>query len=133
MTPTESGPLMHPDTPLEFDAEKLNQAAEAAQTLNADPEQLERFKEMHDHALREIEESQNDPTQQQYFKRMDKKTIIKSEGEFAFCMSNGVGISIVDFESAVECDKQEEARDRAKHARRKAQKRARRSRKANRK
>ena len=107
--------------------------ANVQQMLNADPEELERFKELHDHALAEIEAANSDPTQQQYFKRLDKNTIVQSEREFQWCVANMIPIKLVSYDAAVTCIDQSAAKLRAKRARRKASKRARASRKANRK
>lgn len=103
-----------------------------APPLNLDPDELAKFEELARETQARIEAQQADPSTQQYFMRLDKRTVIESETEFTLCVQSGIPIKIVSYNAAVSAMQQAEAKVRAKRARRKANRRARKSRKANR-
>ena len=76
---------------------------------------------------------QADPSQQDYYQRLDKKTIIRTEQELLGCISHQVPVRIVHYSYAMQILKEEEAAQRKKIAKRKARKVAKASRKKNRK
>lgn len=90
-------------------------------------------KQLEEEALRRMEAAQADPTQQQYFMRLDRKTVVKTEQEYAACQKNQVPMKVVPYTTAVQLLKEEEARAKQRTKAKKAKKVARASRKRNRK
>lgn len=73
-----------------------------------------------------------DPTQQQYFRREDKRTIVRTEAEYVQCQVKGIRMTVVPYEAAVHALKEQEARVRQEKKAKAKKKTARKARKRNR-
>lgn len=90
-------------------------------------------KQMEEEAMRAMAAAQDDPTSQNYFMRLDRKTVVKTEQEYAACLKNQVPMKVVPYTTAVQLLKEEEARAKQRKKAKAKKKTARASRKRNRK
>lgn len=90
------------------------------------------IEELNKGAAEQIEAAQEDPTQQEYLQRLDTRRLVKSDEEFAKCLSSNIPMRQVKYTHAIQILKDEEAAHRNKIKKRKARKVAKTSRKANR-
>ena len=87
------------------------------------------IKEMEEEARHRMQLDQDDPTQQSYFLRLDRRTIVKTEEEYVRCQLQGVPMKVVPFSTAVHVLREQDAKKKrdAKNAKKKkAAKKARR-------
>lgn len=96
------------------------------QTLNEHPnfedigEGLAYMDELRDAEIARMEEEarvrmqadQGDPTTQQYFLRLDRKTVVKNEEEYVRCQLQGVQMKVIPYSFALQALKEEDARKR---------------------
>lgn len=112
-----------------MDARPLVTPFEAKNPLALDLSQIET---MQADVEEQIAAEQEDPTTQQYFMRLDTKTVIKTEAEYFQVQAKGIRTKVVGYPYAMALLANEEAKLRAKQARRRANKVARAARKRNR-
>ena len=97
-----------------------------------DEQETAALKEMEAAAHEAMQLDQKDPTQQMYFRREDRKTVVHSEAEHAQCQLKGVQMTVIPYEVAVQALKEQEAHGRQAKKARAKKKTARQSRKRNR-
>jgi hypothetical protein len=73
-----------------------------------------------------------DPTQQNYFLRVDRKSVVKTQREYEDCIAKGIQLKIIPYTYACHVLKEEEAKRRAKTKARKRNKTVKAARKKNR-
>jgi hypothetical protein len=95
-----------------------------------EPLPQEQIDEINRRALEEIE--RHDPRKQNYFMRLDTKSIIKTEKEYNWCLANQIPFKIVTYESAKTVLMQEDARKKQKQKKKQKRKAAKNTRKRNR-
>lgn len=97
-------------------------------------DQIERdaIKEMEAHAAEAMNKASQDPAQQQYFMRVDRRTVVKTEEEYVRCQLAGTSMKVVPYAFALQLLKEESARTKARDKNRKNKKAARASKKRNR-
>lgn len=67
---------------------------------------------MEEEARAQMALAQADPTTQNYFLRLDRKTIVKNEEEYVRCQLAGVQMKTVPYSTALQALKEEDARKR---------------------
>jgi hypothetical protein len=90
------------------------------------------IKRMEEAARERMRLDQEDPTQQNYYRREDRKTVVRTEEEYVKCQLDGIPMTVIPYTAAVQCLKEQEARKRSEQKAKKAKKVARKSRKRNR-
>ena len=73
-----------------------------------------------------------DPTQQNYFLRVDKRTVVRSEKEYVYCELHGIPMKLIPYTAAVQAIKEQEARERQRDRAKAKKKTAKKARKRNR-
>jgi len=91
------------------------------------------IKELHDEALQQMADAQEDPTTQNYFMRTDKRTVVKDDKEYGYCLKNHIPMKVIPYGHALQLLKEQEARAKNRLKAKKKKKVARASRKKNRK
>lgn len=84
------------------------------------------------HAEVQAEMERNDPSKQNYFMRLDTKSLIKTEAEYNYVMANGIPFKVVPFSHARQVLMEEDARKRNVKKAKQKKKTAKRSRRKNR-
>jgi hypothetical protein len=54
----------------------------------------------------------SDPKDQNYYLRMDKKTVVRTDKEYAACQVAGIPMKVIPYSAAVQALKEQEARER---------------------
>lgn len=75
---------------------------------------------------------QEDPSTQSYYRREDRKTIVRTEQEYVRCELQGIPMTVIPYTAAVQLLKEEEARKRTQAKAKKAKKVSKKARKRNR-
>lgn len=88
--------------------------------------------QLHEAAGKAMEIAQDDPKQQNYFMRVDRRTIVKDEEEFVRCQLAGIKMSVVPYSTALQLLKEEDARKKGAVKAKKAKKATKASRRKNR-
>lgn len=115
-------------------------AADAPPAFEDIGEALDYMDEQKDAAVADLEAQareamaldQEDPTQQMYYRREDRKTVVRTEQEYVQCQLQGIPMTTIPYTAAVQCLKEQEARKRVAAKAKKAKKVAKKSRKRNR-
>lgn len=97
-----------------------------------DEQEAKIIAEMEEEARQRMELDAEDPTQQQYFLRLDRRTVVRNEKEYVGCQLHGVPMKVVSYAHALQALKDEDARERAKQKAKQKKKTAKASRKKNR-
>lgn len=130
MTVEDLQPLnVHDDEEL-VDSPVFDDPAEALAYM--DEQQANVVAELEDEARRLMELDSGDPTQQSYYMRTDRRTVVKTEQEFVQCQINGVQMKIVSYATAMHLVVEEDARARRAVKEKRKKKAAKQARKRNR-
>lgn len=76
--------------------------------------------------------AQEDPTSQQYFMRLDRKTVVKDDKEYVACVNGGIPMKVIPYSHALQLLKVEDARKAQRLKDKRKKKAAKASRKKNR-
>lgn len=90
------------------------------------------IKRMEEEAREKMALDQDDPTQQSYYRREDRKTVVKTETEYVRCQLTGVRMTVIPYTTAIHLLKEEEARKRSEKKQKQKIKAAKKARKRNR-
>lgn len=55
-----------------------------------------------------------DPREQNYFLRTDKRTVVRTDKEYVYCQLNDISLRMIPYSAAVQALKEQESRDRNK-------------------
>lgn len=97
-----------------------------------DQQEAEAMAELHEEAQRQMEARAEDPSTQNYFMRVDKKTVVKDEAEYQWCLAKQIPMKVIPYGHALQLLKVEDARKAQKLKAKRKKKTAKASRKKNR-
>lgn len=97
-----------------------------------DQQEAEAMRELHEEAQRQMEAKVEDPSTQNYFMRMDTKTVVKDEAEYQWCLAKRVPMKVIPYGHALQLLKVEDARKAQRLKAKRKKKAAKASRKKNR-
>lgn len=90
------------------------------------------IKEMEEEARLRMQLDQEDPTKQNYFLRLDRRTIVRDEEEYTRCQLARIPLKVVTYKHALEVLKEQDAKKKRASKDAKKKKAARNSRRKNR-
>lgn len=123
-------PQISPEISFANDAPVFETAADGLAHL--DEVEAAAIKQLHEEAQRQMEADQEDPRTQNYFMRTDKKTVVKDDKEYGFCLKNQIPMKVIPYGHALQLLKEEEARHKNRLKAKAKKKAAKKSRKRNR-
>jgi hypothetical protein len=97
-----------------------------------DQQEEEAMRQLHEEAQRQMDERSEDPSAQNYFMRIDKKTVVKDEAEYQWCLAKQIPMKVIPYGHALQLLKVEDARKAQRLKAKRKKKTAKASRKKNR-
>jgi hypothetical protein len=89
------------------------------------------LKELEAEARRRMAADQ-DPRDQNYFLRTDKRTVVRTDKEYVYCELEGISMKVIPYSAAVQALKEQESRERNKAKSKQKKKAANKARRKNR-
>jgi len=116
---------VNPDAPPAFE--------DIAEGLSFMDEQKQKAtEELEAEARRRMALDNQDPTQQSYFLRADKRTVVRTDKEYVYCQLNNIPMKVIPYIAAVQALKEQESRERQRSKAKQKKKAANKSRRRNR-
>lgn len=97
-----------------------------------DKQKQDAIEELEAEARRRMATASEDPTDQSYFLRTDKRTVVRTDKEYVYCQLNGVSMKVIPYSAAVQALKEQESRERQRDKAKQKKKAASKSRRRNR-